>query len=175
MAQFPTEILRKLPGGEGVLFTVSRSIDDDLVVYKAVRHGNSLIEPFVDTYWTKKKNLKSQESMSDKAKRMFFMPTVKLFPEGYRLVVKALPDRVLTLHLKKSGKVLAKGIISGKQARIENVHVEVSTEASLLPKVEYVLITGTHKHEQISEKVPVSASFQEQYDVSSFLPQFMFG
>ena len=150
------------------LFYVERSFDTDLVVYEAVRSGNVLLAPFVDLYWTNMDNMMKREAVSQKAQDMFFGFQIKKEGTKYKICIAALPSKVITLHLKKSGAVIPKAIIDGKESTVLRIYVQCTTPKVGIPTVSSLTIYGEHKKLPVSEEVVVTDEMREQFDITSF-------
>ena len=157
--------------GQSTLFYIERSLDREIVVYEANRKGNILSHPFVDVYWTNTGLLSKRESVSDKAKELFFGVKVKKDNSKYKMYISSLPSKIITLHLKKSGKVIAKSVVNGKEAKIYKIYVKIEKSTTLgIPVVTSLTVYGEHKKRLVSEEMEITDDIRNRFDVSSFLP-----
>jgi hypothetical protein len=156
--------------GKNCLFYVERSIDREIVVYEAKRDGTVLNSPFVDNYWTNINLLHKREAVSKRANSLFFGVEVKKQKHQYKMYIYAIPTKIITLHLKKSGKTVAKSIINGKEAKIFKIYVNIENSSSLIPVVTSLTIYGEHKKRIVSEEIKITDDIRNRFDVSSFLP-----
>lgn len=157
--------------GQSTLFYIERSLDRDIVVYEANRKGNILSHPFVDVYWTNTGLLSKREPVSDKAKELFFGVKVKTDNSKYKMYISSLPSKIITLHLKKSGKVVAKSVVNGKEAKIYKIYVKIENSTTLgIPVVTSLIVYGEHKKRLVSEEMQITDDIRNRFDVSSFLP-----
>lgn len=158
--------------GHTILFYIERSMDSEIVVYKAQRQGNNLVNAKVTCFWSNLKNLEAVDEVSEKAQDIFFGSNVKKIDNQYKMVVTAYPNKVISLHLKKSGKVLAKAIIKGKEAKLEKLYIKIEQPSTLsLPQATAMVIYGIHKKgERVREKLEVTEDIRRKFDISSFLP-----
>lgn len=159
-----TEVL-----GQTTLFYIERSLDSEIVVYEANRSGNILNPPFVDLYWTNYLALNKREVVSTKAQELFFGVKVKKEDGKHKICMAALPSKIITLHLKKNGSVVAKTVINGKEAKIYKIFANMETKG-ILPVVTSLTIYGEHKKQLVSEEMDITEDIRDSFDVSSFLP-----
>lgn len=155
--------------GDGCLFFIELSSDKQIVVYEANRVGNVLKEPFVDVYWSNFKNLTDREELSEKVKRLFFGVQVKIEKGLYKMFIASLPSKIVTLHLKTSGKVVAKSIINGKEARVYKIFVNVNNSILGLPVVKSLIIYGEHKKRLVSEEIHITDNIRKKFDMSNLV------
>jgi hypothetical protein len=156
--------------GNSTLFYIERSLDREIVAYEAVRKGSILSHPFVDVYWTNSERLGKRESVGDRAKELFFGIEVKKTENKYKMFIASLPTKIITLHLKKSGAVVAKTVIDGKEAKVIKIFVNMDSTALGLPMVTSLTVYGEHKKRIVQEEIEITDDIRNKFDVSSFLP-----
>jgi hypothetical protein len=146
--------------GQQVLFFIERNTDDSIVVYNATRKNNTI--EGVDVFWTKRQSLSQRSEVSSSAKKLLFGCELKAPEKGktrYGLRIEVLPSRFLELVLKKSngsgpGEVVARGILKGKECDIIKLSVSGKTGGfGIVPSVESITITGTHKGNVYQEDI----------------------
>ena len=161
--------------GEKLLFFVSHSIDSDIVVYKAIRKNNELTR--IDHYTTSRANYSKILPIEDEYKDSF-MPhlTQKEGEKGYQLRIEAF-DRPISLHLKKSGNVVAKTTLirvdaAGKSSGICSrvFHIRLDYEKGMLGTLtpSTVHIYGQHSSQQVSEKIQVTSEMMLRHQGRKF-------
>ena len=164
-------ILSKM--GNLALFYVQRSMDDEIVMYRAKREGNVLNPPYVDLFWTNVEALHTQQEVGAKAQEMFFGCKVRKQGIGkYDMLVNAMPDKLLTIHLRKSGKCVVKTVINNKESHLQKIYVEMTTTSLGLPTVKHLLVYGKHKDIIECETIHVTEEMRQRFDVTNFLPSF---
>lgn len=128
-------------------------IEDYVVCYEALRVGDILREPYINVFWKKRSDNEKIEHMSKTYKDLFF--GVSIIKEGirYKMRMKSFPDKCVTLHLKKSGAVVAKTSISGKEAKIEYIRIYVQKNFLGFPKITSCTVYGVHKKLNIQEHI----------------------
>lgn len=154
--------------GPNGLFYIQRSIDRQIVVYEAKRIKNALVAPLVDLYWS---NLDQPRrgKVGAKAQEIFFGVKARKIGTGkYQMVVNAFPAKSITVHLRKSGRCVAKTVIDGKEAKLHRIYVEMSSRMGL-PTVDAMWLYGTHKDENVKEKINVTPEMRSRFDVSSLV------
>ena len=162
--------IRKIHG-KLILFIIERSMDDEIVVYHALRQGNTLVGPKVDCFWLNKADLKKPEEMSAKAKELFFGADVKIIGGKYKMVVASCPQKVITLHLRKSGAVVAKTLLKNKESIVDHLSVVIEQPSTLsIPQATSMTIHGTHNKDPVSQRIPITEEMRSKFDISSFLP-----
>lgn len=154
--------------GETCLFYIERSIDRDIVVYNATRNGNILVHPFVETYWSDWSNLKKHEEVSDKAKELFFGLKYRKHEGKHEIAINSLPKKKITLHLRKSGRVVAKTIINNKEAKIMKIFIDMTKNSFGIPEVDCLIVYGMHKNQIVSEKIIITDEIKNRFNVSAF-------
>lgn len=147
---------------------INNSILQDYVVcYEAVRVGDKLKEPFVKTFW---KHIETGEisHMSRLHSELFFGACVTKDGLRYKMKIKSFPERVITIHLKKSGSVVAKSRVDGKESRIK--YIKVFTEKSFLgiPKVVSCTLFGVHKKKDVKENIIFTESQKSRFNINLF-------
>jgi hypothetical protein len=158
--------------GNNVLFFIERSLDNDIVIYEAVREGNMLAEPLVDIFWTSQKDFKRKDPVGKKAQELFFGLKARKMGSGkYQMIVASMPKKIINIHVKPSGRCIAKAVIAKKEARVIKIYVEMSTRGPLnVPTVDALHIYGYHKGVVIPEKIDVDDEMRKRFDVSNFIP-----
>jgi hypothetical protein len=157
--------------GKNFLFVIEKSCDSNIIVYEAYREKDKLVEPYVDCFWTDKKKLTHVEQMTDYTKQRFF--AVKVRPTDrkskYDMVVVSIPSRLIKIHLKKSGKCVAKTIIDGKEATLLSIFLNVTVNSLGIPNnISSIKVSGKHKLQMVNETIEVTDEMRSQFDMSLF-------
>ena len=141
-------------------FTVTRDIDDAVVVYTHTRVGDSLSSTVIVPRETSLSNLKTMKEMTNILYRnMFTVPKgcCKQIKRGrYEVSVATFPDKKITLSLLKNGNVKTlTNIGTHESVRLRNIHLSVVTNGLNMPigvkKADIYGITedGVKVHEEI--------------------------
>jgi hypothetical protein len=163
-------LLKNVLGPKTMLFYIERSIDTDIVVYEADRHGNTLQGNCVDIFWTDSEDINKREDVSQTAQDLFFGVRIEKEQKGtYKMCLAAMPSKIMRIHLKKSGKVVAKTIIDGKEARIFKIYAQMS-ETTRIPSVDSLTIYGEHKKELVCETLEITDEIRKRFDVKNLIP-----
>jgi hypothetical protein len=144
--------------GANLLFVIERSLDQDVVVYRAQRPkaDGKLVDPFVEVFWTKQNDLAYRKRVSELALTHMFGARVEPQANRYKMVIKALPDQLITLHLKKSGKTVAKTVLNHQETRLDRVFVDVSVASGITGLTAY----GVHNKQAVQHKIPPTAAMK---------------
>lgn len=165
-----SEIMQTLDSKQ-TLFFIERSMDKDIVAYQTQREGNVLVPPFVDIFWTEINKLRRKEVVGSTAQALFFgLKVLKEGPGHYKMLVNAIPNRIIHIKLKKSGKCVAKTIVNNKECRLLKIYVQLRKGSLKIPEVESLWVYGIHKHDLISEKLLIDDEMRKKFDISNFLP-----
>lgn len=156
------------------LFRITVNISDEnrCVLYRYHRLGTSLEPPYVSTaFYAKGLGIFTDvDSASDSVKN--FMNTIaepKVQPgEGrrYKMIINGLPGKLFTIHLKKSGAVVAKTVLSGKESRV--TEVRVTCDDGTIPDVVGIDIHGIHQGNQIHESVELTPELKKILDFRNY-------
>lgn len=155
--------------GAKTLFYVARSIDKEIVVYEARRKGDVLTDDYVDVHWSREDEPQRREVVSQKAQDTFFGATVEKDGTKYKMSISALPSKLITIHLKKSGAVVAKTVINGQESRVKFIQVDFEN-TGLIPEVVSLTVHGEHRKVPVSESIELTEAIRGRFDVTSFLP-----
>jgi hypothetical protein len=151
---------QKMSDQKRVIFTVEKSTDKkEVVVYEAIRVQNALADPFIDIFWKKTGDSK-KHPISVMAIAMFFGFTIRQEKNVYVMSVNALPHRLITVHLKKSGDVVAKTVIDGKESRLERIVINLDGTGLM---AESMTVHGVHKHQPVQEVIAVTSSMKSKF------------
>jgi hypothetical protein len=168
--------IKKIIGGE-LLFYIEFSIFSQLVVYEAIRTKDVLTDPYVNLHWTSPDALHTRDTVGKNARDVFFgfkvnkhkvyndITDKKKYHFVYQMLVAAMPDNLITIHLRKSGKCSAKATIDGKEARIIKIYVEMK---GIIPTVECLHIYGVHKGVIVVDHIVVDSEMRKKF--SHFVP-----
>lgn len=144
------------------IFAVERNIDTDVVVYEAEMKGNALVN--IRMFWTKSDDWNYQSEVSPEMKDMFYGVQFKRINRGlYRMRVNCIDDRKIDLHIKKSGKVVAKFPVNGRESKLGCIHADITT---LPPSVNSLTVCGQHKKVTEVEVVPITEAMRAKVNMS---------
>lgn len=145
------------------IFAVERNIDTDVVVYEAETKDNSLAD--IRMFWTKSNDWNYRSEVSQEMQNMFYGVRFKRISRGvYRMRVNCIDDRNIDLHLKKSGRVVAKFPVNGRESKLGCIHADITT---IPPSVNSLTVSGYHKKALEVEVVPITESMRAKVNVSS--------
>ena len=162
-------VIASVAGNE--LFYIERSSDQDVVVYRALRKGNVLYSPFIDIYQSNTKDRTYRKDIPENMRNTYFGATVTPSGKTYNMIISAMPSKPITLHLKKTGTVIAKTTVNGKEARIHKIRVQIDNMIGI-PTVRSLTIHGEHKKKMYTESMDIS-EFIRNFDVSKIIPDFL--
>lgn len=155
--------------GNTVLFYIERSMDTQMVVYQANRKNNSLIEPYVDMFWTSSHKPNYREEVGTTAQEVFFGVKVRKVRVGvFQMLVNAMPKKIISIHLRKNGSCIAKTTINNKESRLVKIYAEMSRGA--IPTVLRLFVYGIHKNDLVCEQILIDDNMRKQFDVTKFIP-----
>ena len=172
LAKFLKEKEMLIPHIEGTLFTIDRAHDDKKVVYRCFRKGKELVPPYVSCVATRLSAPVERIDIPTEVQQLIFNATSRPTSSKavYETIIAALPDRVISLHLKKSGAVIPTVLICDhEEARLLNVTVEQKTETSMPTKIIlYGMVfikneSGQRQQKLVVEEVPVTPGMQATY------------
>lgn len=157
--------------GDHVLFCITRDTDSSMVVYKALRYDNILMEPFAECFRSNTSDYRRDSEISDTMKALFFgSQTSQVTKAVFQMMINAFPGKVITLHLKKSGRVVATMDIDGAHdALLQTIHVRMGRTMLGMPDVVAVELFGLHKKTKapVSETINVTDDMRKSVDVTS--------
>lgn len=154
------------------LFYIERSIDTEIVVYRAKREGNKLARGGVEVHWSDCTDLEKKVELSKQALDMFFGVECVKTPNAstYDMSISAMSDRMITLHLKKKkNMVVAKAVLDGKQARLLKIRVNIDKSILGIPNVYSLVAYGLHKGEVVEETIEVTKEIRGRFDMASLV------
>jgi len=163
------ELIKSL--GNDTLFVIERNIDVDVVVYQAKLNADKTELAGVQMFWTKQHNWAEREEVTESAKTVFYGVEMQRIKRGlYRIQLNCFSDsqHFIDLHIKKSGAVIPKVLIQGKECTLKKIYADV---VMFPPNVNGIWVHGMFKDEPISEKIEVSRSFIDRIDLSDFMPK----
>jgi hypothetical protein len=167
--------------GVNTLFVIERNIDDDLVLYESELSPNGKELVGVKMSWVKHSNWSERGPVSEEAKRVFYGITKRKIKTGlYRIQLNCCmdtsnecksDDRFIDLHIKKSGKVIPKVLLRGKECTLQKIYTDIT---KFPPSINGLWITGTfgkgdHK-EILEERMHIDPGIVNRVDLSDFLP-----
>jgi hypothetical protein len=135
------------------LFSVKRSTDSQVVVFKAYSEGNGL-----HVYSVIRDVVTGVErDVPVLADKLLFGMDIKT-ERPFVFTINALPNRPIRLHVKKRSEdaIIAKTTICEKEARITSVFVEFESGKLGISGLSSITLYGIHKREEIEEKIDVS-------------------
>ena len=150
---------------KNALFCVELSnVNADFITYFYNRERKG-----VDYRWCCYTNWAKESPVNDRWKSIY---DVTVTPQASnsvcQLTIHCLPDRPIMLHLKKSGAVVPKVILSNKECTLYKVYVEIDSSAPL-PRITGVWIIGTHKGQLVQEQVQITDKMLERFSPQNFL------
>ena len=158
--------------GTTVLFHIERSCDKQIVVYKALREGKFLIDPYVHMFWSRSDDVKVKETISDIPKSLIFGAEVKTTESiaVYDMCLAALKQRKITLHVKKKGGVTAKTTFrtkdSTEEATISYMYIDMSIGLfNVIPDIKSVTIFGVRNKtkKEVSETIYITEEMKTSF------------
>ena len=162
--------LKKL--GDDTLFVIERNIDEELVVYKILLNEKKDDVTGISMFWTKSSNLADYTPMTEAAKTMFYGVQTQMVKRGvHRMQVNCLSgqkrNRNIELHIKKSGKVIPKIAIGGKECTLLKIYIDIT---KFPPGINGLWVQGKFKDEILEERLEIDASIMDRVDLSDFMP-----
>lgn len=154
--------------GPNILFIVERNLDNQIVVYTYELSPDKRSIKGITTHWTSYDNLSERSEMSDTTRRMFYGVTsleeIKL--GHYRMRIACIPEddekMFIDLHIKKSGKVVPKVAIAGKECTLLKIYTDLTT---LPPKLNGLWAVGKFKDEYHSHKYEVDGGVMQKFSL----------
>jgi hypothetical protein len=164
--------------GPQTLFVIERNFDDELLVYQAELSPNGKELIGVQMFWTNHSNPSERGQVSESAKRMFYGIEKKKIKTGlYRMKLNCMssnPSRFIDLHIKKSGKVIPKVCLRGKECTLQKIYTDLT---KFPPAINGLYITGTFGKnddvETIEESLYIDPGIMDNLDLSEFLPSLI--
>jgi len=116
----------------GFLFYICNKFDDDCIIYRANRQGNTLLQPIVSCFAVNYLTNKPIKIPEDIMEILFTCNSRSTSSKAvYQTVVASMPEKVISLHLKKQkpnescGSVEAKLKVSSEPSAVQLLCVEV--------------------------------------------------
>jgi hypothetical protein len=136
------------------LFRIERNKNSNVVMYdvRALPDGSIDKENPMDAYWIMNAEQGQRDEISAFEKKAYGY-NIKYNDDGYYdLALKAVSDRPMKV-VSVGGKYKAEIIINKKNAYLSTVYVFAND--SFIPKVEYIILTGTDKKAgtKVAEKI----------------------
>lgn len=130
--------------GPSFLFGIYRDGDvNNVIVMSAVRENDQLTDPVVERRYIKCQENFRTVPIPSVLDNLFTVNHRQVSRSTYQMVVGAMPNHIITLKLKKSGKVIPYTTINGQDmVPLDGLHVKMKSN-TLLPDVEHVRIVGT--------------------------------
>jgi hypothetical protein len=136
------------------LFKIERNKNTNAVMYDARLdpYGKIDNENPIDSYWILNEKQGQRQEIKGFEKRAYGYTVTKNGNSSYVLVLQAVKDRSIEIVLV-NGDPKAVILINNEQAYLSSVYV--SANDALIPKVYYLLLTGTNPStgEQVTEKI----------------------
>jgi len=149
------EELKASRNSPNIFLVISRSKNQNLVIYEAVKSGSDFnAEKPVDVYWldidpeyvakTRAKGVQDDRTELNMLEKQFAygLSWTKHKDGGYELKLVALPEKLLHLELGHDGKLHCWTTIAGQRASLCYVYVNSVDRTLRLPKVVYVDLVG---------------------------------
>lgn len=166
-----------------IVFFISRACDDKLVIYEAQKIGQALVQPVLDLYTSSVAEHKTMRvAIQDVLRDNFFgisqAQALNQKNTAFKVVLAALPERHISVVVKRSGNVIARGTVAGvENATIINVHLDMQFNASLvgvdIPYLRGLTIHATAKGGRVlKEYVKVTPAMLARVDVVGLMSSF---
>lgn len=159
------------------LFRLKRNYDSTQIVFFCFRDGNELVSPNVTCCYADGDRDPGHGTEVESSMRPYFYDSdtwAKTSKSTYEFSVPAFPDYTITLHLKKSGAVVPKCVLGGKECTVKTVNARFDTLAGY-PKIEDVTIEGTHKKRPMQTTIDVPSDIRRQINSANWAKQKMSG
>jgi hypothetical protein len=124
------------------LFKIERNKNANVVMYDARIDANGNIDKKkpIDAYWILFTKQGQRKEISAFEKKAYGYNAAEKENNSYNLILKAVKDRSMTIVLV-NGEPKAEILINNKEAYLSSVYVSASD--ALIPKVSYLILTGT--------------------------------
>jgi hypothetical protein len=159
----------KLIKNFNALFLIENPSDTRIVMYQAERKDDILLFPYVTNFYTE--DFKTKEKVDPIIQEKFFGCVSAKIPNKskYNMTINALPDKIITVHLKKSGKCVAKTILNGLECKLIKIYVESKIENKIPKLGTYFHLYGIHKKKLIIQKILIPEDLKNKLGVTSFV------
>lgn len=137
-------VSRPVSGCEDVLFTIERSLNANVVVYEALTESTGDFVPRrpVNVTWILKAGSGEREGLNFIEKGVYGYHVEPPRPDG-SVVIRLKARKNLPITLRKDGEcAVAWAPISGREARLEKVWVQVKGKGLFSRTVEYLDLIG---------------------------------
>ncbi|MDR2399243.1 MAG: DUF4833 domain-containing protein [Endomicrobium sp.] len=136
------------------LFRIERNKNANVVMYDARLDANGNIDKKnpIDAYWILFTKQGQRKEISAFEKKAYGYNATEKKDNSYNLVLKAVKDKPMTIVLV-NGEPKAEILINNKEAYLSSVYVSASD--ALIPKVSYLILTGTDQKTgtKVTEKI----------------------
>jgi hypothetical protein len=136
------------------LFKIERNKNANVVMYDARLDANGNIDKKnpIDAYWLLFTKQGQREEISAFEKKAYGYNATEKEDNSYNLTLKAVKDRSMTIALV-NGEPKVEILINNKEAYLSSVYVSASD--ALIPKVSYLILTGTDSETgaKVTEKI----------------------
>ncbi|MDR2351126.1 MAG: DUF4833 domain-containing protein [Endomicrobium sp.] len=147
---YTTEVLAESKN----LFKIERNKNANVVMYDARLdlNGNINKKNPVDAYWILYAKQRQRKEITSFEKKAYGYTAIDNGNNSYSLVLKAVKDRPMKIVLV-NGEPKAEILINSEKAYLSSVYVSASN--ALIPKVSYIILTGTkiNTGKKITEKI----------------------
>lgn len=148
---------RPARGCDGVLFTIERSLNANVVVYEALLEptGAFVTRKPVDVSWVLKATTGEREGLNFIEKGVYGYHVEPPAPDG-SVVIRLKARRNVPITLRREGECAAAWApISGREARLERIWVQVRGKGIFSRTVEYLDLIGLDpaSAEEIRERI----------------------
>lgn len=153
-------------------FIATRTCDMQCILFNAVRtKSNELLSPILSTqkmYLDAPLDVKEVHEVLDST----FFKVVKhkqLSKSKHLIAIAALPERQITLVLKKSGKTSAETMINGSNSVLAAVHMAITFGAANIPNITHIDIIGIDKttRSPTVERVTITSEMRARFDIKN--------
>lgn len=159
------------------LFHVENDIDNNILVYNALKSNiqkGILCPPYIEITWIDKLN-SIQKPIPQHIQNSFLGFRILQDPNTsrYKLHTQFLPTKIITIHMKKSGSVIAKCILNNKECVLNYIKIHTTKILNVPTDMQKFTIYGTHtntNHEKmtISETHDISVSIRKDLKSNFF-------
>lgn len=136
------------------LFKIERNKNANIVAYDIRLNPDGSINKKnpIDAYWILYAKQGQREEITAFEKKAYGFNATDNGDNSYNLVLKAVKNRPMKIVLV-NGEYKAEILINNEKAYLSSVYVSASD--ALIPKVSYILLTGTNIHtgEKVTEKI----------------------
>jgi hypothetical protein len=156
---------------------VSRTCDDKVVIYNAIRKEDKLEYPYLEIYFTWLNNPQKKEEVHGVLLDNFFgcHGTSKMSRSFYKTQIRALADRELNLVLKKSGKVEAQTRFTSEEhpVKVLNVHMDLTFNVFNFPTLKSIIIHAmTNEKKIVTDWIQITKEMEGQWNIAALMKTF---